>query len=419
MPQSPPLILIVLWSCWVIQAVLSVVKVRKFARLYDHPDSDPADAYRPLAAVIVPFKGMDPHLADGVKALCAQDYPDYHLLLVVDSKDDPAYAVLSRELENDPDQGATILVAGPAGPHEGQKIHNQLFAIDHLLAQQSAGQEPPVQVWVFADSDAVPGPDWLGRLVNPLAHEDLIGVTTGYRWLIPTPAKRTTVWTHLASVMNSSVACLMGRDKDTHAWGGSMAVKASTARKGHLRDRLVGALCDDYQFSRMSRDLGLRIHLVPRCLVATPVDFSLASLINFAHRQYLLTRVYAPKLFITGLVFTSLYVAGWVSAWAWLGACLWRDPTNPHGAWPALAIVTVFVAGQVRTAFRRCAVRRALGQDVLEQLHTTLCWDRWATPVWMTLHWLLIVRSAFGRTMRWRGIRYRLFAPQRVERLDQ
>lgn len=418
MTESPPLILLALWSFWLVQAVLSVLKVRKFARLYIWPDDDPADAYRPSAAVIVPFKGMDPHLADGVKALCAQDYPDYHLLLVVDSKDDPAHAVLSRELENYPDQGATILVAGPAGRHEGQKIHNQLFAIDHLLSQQSAGP-PPAEVWVFADSDAVPGPDWLGRLVNPLAHENLIGVTTGYRWLIPTPAGRTTVWTHLGSVMNSSIACLMGRDKDTHAWGGSMAVRASTALKGDLRDRLVGALCDDYQFSRMSRDLGLRIHLVPRCLVATPIDFSLSSLINFAHRQYLLTRVYAPKLFMTGLLFTSLYVAGWVSAWAWLLTCLWRNPTNPHGAWPALAIIGNLVAEQVRASFRRRAVRLAFGQSVLEQLHTTLRWDRWATPVWMTLHWLLIVRSGFGRTMRWRGLRYRLFAPQHVERLDR
>ncbi len=41
--------------------------------------------------------------------------------------------------------------------------------------------------------------------------------------------------------------------------------------------------------------------------------------------------------------------------------------------------------------------------------------DRWATPLWMGLHWLFIVRSAFGRVMVWRGIRYRVDAPQRVE----
>ena len=385
------------------------------------PDNDPYHRrYHPVRQrSIVPFKGMDPHLADGVKALCSTRLPRLPPAAGRRFKRRPRLCRASRvNLKTTPTKPPRSSSQALPNETKARRVHNQLFAIDHLLTQESAGQSS-AEVWVFADSDAVPGADWLARLVHPLAHENLIGVTTGYRWLIPTPAGHTTVWTHLASVMNSSVACLMGRDKDTHAWGGSMALKASTAHKGGLRDRLVGALCDDYQFSRLSRDLGLNIHLVPRCLVATPVNFNLASLVNFAHRQYLLTRVYAPKLFITGLLFTSLYVAGLVSAWAWLLASLWRDPTNPHFAWAAITIVTVFGANQVRAALRRRAVCLALGQNVLAQLKTTLCWDRWATPVWMTLHWLLIVRSAFGRTMNWRSIRYRLFAPQRVERLDR
>jgi hypothetical protein len=44
--------------------------------------------------------------------------------------------------------------------------------------------------------------------------------------------------------------------------------------------------------------------------------------------------------------------------------------------------------------------------------------DRWATWLWMSLHALLLARAALGRTIRWRGIRYRLHGPQRIERLD-
>ena len=152
--------------------------------------------------------------------------------------------------------------------------------------------------------------------------------------------------------------------------------------------------------------------------MATPVNFDLAGLINFAHRQYLLTRVYAPGLFILALAMTSLYIIGWTSATAWLLVRVLIDPSSSGWWWPAAAIACVFTANQVRSSLRRQVVSKALGDQVLDQLRTTLRIERWAPFIWMTLHWLIIVRSAFGRTMRWRGIRYRLWAPQRVERID-
>ncbi len=418
MTQLPPLVLLVFWALWVTQAALSAVKVRKFAKLYDRPAREPFERYRPPAVVVVPFKGIDTDLAGAVRALCEQDYPGYQLLLVVEDQDDPAHGVLTEQLKQYPHRDARVLVAGRCGPDEGQKVHNQLFAIDLLLGRADAEADPD-EVWVFADSDAVPDANWLGRLVGPLLQADHTAVTTGYRWLIPAQADTTnppTVWSHLTSVMNSSVACLNGHDRWNHAWGGSMALLGRTAREGGLRQLLTGALCDDYQFSRLARALGRRVYFVPQCLVATPVAFHFKSMVNFAHRQYLLTRVYAPKLYALAIAFTSFYLAGLVSAWGWLVAGLWRGGA---GAWlcPAGAIVAVFVANQLRSGYRRRVVEKAFGPDTLTRLKTTLRWDRWATPLWMTLHWLLIVRSGFGRTMKWRGIRYCLYTPQRCVRL--
>jgi len=419
MANTPPTFLLMLWTAWMVQAVLSAIQVRKFARLFVRKRHDRFAAYRPPVSVIVPFKGLDPYLDEHLHGLFEQDYPDYELLLVVDSTADPVYQALLDELTKYPHRNAQVLVAGPASNNEGQKVHNQLHAIDHLIAQKN---NPPSDdpVWVFADSDAVPGSQWLADLVGPLSQTDRTGVTTGYRWLIPTPRPDdagVTVWSHLASIINSSVACAYGHDSFNHAWGGSMAVRAQTALRGGLRDRLVGALCDDYQFSRMSRDLGLRIYFIPGCVVATPAGFDLRGLINFAHRQYLLTRVYAPRLFLTSLVFTSLYVAGLVSAWGWLGISM-AVGTQKAWVWPAGVLAIVFGANQIRSSYRKLVVRRALGPDALSGFRSTLRLDRWATPVWMTLHWLLVVRSAFGRKMRWRGITYRLLAPQRVEKLS-
>lgn len=407
----------ILWGLWLFMAWGSVWKVRKFSRLYTRTRRVEFDAYRPPAVVIVPFKGIDTDLASGVHGLCTQDYPNYKLLLVVDSAEDPAYAVLAAELARYPGRGE-ILVAGPAGRHEGQKIHNQLAALDWLARRE---KQPEDEAWVFADSDAVPGPSWLGDLVGPLSNDGITAVTTGYRWLIPVDGAAPgagAIWSRLASVMNSSVACQLGKDEFNHAWGGSMAVRASVAKKGDLRGRLVGALCDDYQFSRMARDLKLRVYYSPRCLVATPVKMTFAGLMNFAHRQYFLTRVYAPGLFMTGLGLMSLYVAGFGSAVVSLAAAICLRCGSHAWLWPVGVLLLGLLADQVRATLRAKVVRLALGEETLRKLRPVLRLDRFATPIWMTLHWLIIVRSAFGREMTWRGIRYRLDAPQKVERLD-
>ena len=421
----PPVTLLLLWSVWVLQAVISAIQVRKTARLFDRYDRHRHDAFRPPVTVIVPFKGIDTDFDAHARSLFEQDYPDYELLLVVDSKNDPCYPLLAQQIEKHPQRKAEILVAGPTGPHEGQKIHNQLFAIDHLETRDAITEEES-WVWVFADSDAAPGPRWLADLVGPLGRHTSIGLTTGYRWLIPTSPgstnttqpNRSTIWSALASIMNSSVACFHKNDRLNYAWGGSMALRAQTARRGRLRDRLVGALCDDFQFSRLCRDLGLRIYYVPWCLVATRVDLTAASLINFAHRQYLLTRVYAPLIYWAGLAIATLYVAGFLAVWAALVASLAGYSSWGSWHWPAGVIAAVFLANQIRSSYRRKVIEKAFGSECLDELKTALYLDRWATPVWMILHWLLILRAAFGRTMNWRGIRYRLGAPQQVERLN-
>jgi len=411
MPQNVFILLAVVWTLWVLQAFLSAWRVRKFLGFISRPVRDTFDRYRPPVAVIVPFKGIDTDLVGGVRGLCEQEYGEYRLLLIVDSKDDPAYPILVRELAHYPHRKAEVLIAGPAGPDEGQKVHNQLFAIDRLNADAVPGE-----AWVFADSDAVPHKDWLVRLVGPLCQPDHTGLTTGYRWLIP--KEPATIWSHLSSVMNSSAACMLGRDHLNHAWGGSMAIRADIAAKADLRGHLVGALCDDYQFTRAVTKLGLRVYFVPQCLVTSPVDFSLASLVNFAQRQYLLTRVYAPLLFLGSLLVHTLYVTGFVSA---LGAAIWALADCQHrmpvliAAGAALLLNEIF--NHLRSTQRSLVVRQAFGEEVAQKLRPTLRFDRWLTCMWMTLHLLLVIRGLLGSTMNWRGIRYRLYAPQRVTRL--
>lgn len=413
MPPVITAILLVVMLLWVGQAWFMVYKVRKFAMRADKPHHSQQNKFWPRAWVIVPFRGVDEDLEANVRGMFEQQYPSFHLLLVVDSSDDPSHAVLSKVKGEYPQQPCDILVAGPAGANEGQKVRNQLHAIRHI--ESLGGSAKRDDVWVFADSDAVPDPTWLANLVKPLSKERKTGVTTGYRWLVP--EQPATMWSHLASIMNSSVACMLGKDEHNHAWGGSMAVRADVAEQGNLAGLLEGALCDDYQFTRMCRHMDLRVYYVPSCLVPSRVNFTAASLVNFAHRQYLLTRVYAPRLYVTALVLLTLYPLGVLAACVSVGAGVVMNDITLLIAGSG-AMVMVFIANQWRASLRQRAAGRSFSDEILADLRRTFLIERWTTPVWMTLHALLAWRAAFGRVMNWRGIRYRLYGPQRVERLD-
>ena len=408
-------ILLILVIGWGAQTVTAAIGVGKFRRLLHKKGREAARQYRPRAAVIVPFKGREPGLEANIASLLRQDYADYRVLMVVESEADPACQVIDDAIAVHGGDRAERIVAGRAPANVGQKVHNQLVALAHLKAA-----ELDEQVWVFADSDAVPGPHWLGQLVGPLVQHNKTAVTTGYRWLVPesglAPLRR--LCSSLASVMNASAACMLGHDWLNQAWGGSMALRRDTAEAGQLERQLQGALTDDYVVTRLAKRLGRRVYFVPRCLVASPVDLGPAELVNFAHRQYLITRVYAPAIYAGALALHGLYVVGLVAAWTMLA----RGAMLGDAGLATLAgagLVTVLVANQVRATLRGQVVRQAFDEATAARLRPALRLDRWATWLWMSLHLLLILRAGIGRTMTWRGVRYRVYGPQQVERLDE
>ncbi|MCG8400306.1 MAG: glycosyltransferase [Firmicutes bacterium] len=195
------IILISLWVSWCAQAILSVLLVRKFARRLTRTPREVYETYRPKAVVIVPFKGIEPGIEEHIQRLAEQSYPDYRLVFIVQSEDDAAHDLLQQAARSSA-RVCDIVIAGDAPPTVGQKVHNHLRALEFIKNQQWNER-----VWVFADSDAAPGSDWLGNLVGPL-HDKRTGVTTGYRWLIPDcppPLQGgATIWSHFASIINSS-----------------------------------------------------------------------------------------------------------------------------------------------------------------------------------------------------------------------
>ncbi len=406
--------LIALWCLWATQSILVAIQSRKFSRRVAAPPREGFDLHQPKAAVIVPFKGHDHDLPRNIRAFLNQRYDDYRLVFVFESEHDPARVMIEDELANhETTPPIDLITAGEAPPTTGQKVHNQLAALSFLEEQND-----DAEVWVFADSDAMPSPSWLQKLVGPHLQDDRIGVTTGYRWLMPElRAQRPRAASAFASVINSAVAMFIGHERLTQAWGGSMAIRADFAKAhGLIENYFRGAISDDYQMTRLCRDADRRVYFVHQCLVPSAINLNWRELLEFGRRQYLITRLHDAALYRKAVGVIGLYVAGFASAWVSLIVSLFTGETLIT-VLALLAIVTVTIANQLRAMYRRRAIASAFGPDQLRYLRHTVRLDQWGTIAVMAVNLVLLLSAAVGNTLTWRTNRYRLNGPQAIQKL--
>ncbi len=73
--------------------------------------------YTPFTTVFVPCRGVDDGLKENILSLFAQDYPEFEIIFVSDSADDPAFAVIEEARQSFQKQTGPVIstiVAGPA-----------------------------------------------------------------------------------------------------------------------------------------------------------------------------------------------------------------------------------------------------------------------------------------------------------------
>jgi hypothetical protein len=143
-------------------------------------------------------------------------------------------------------------------------------------------------------------------------------------------------------------------------------------------------------------------------MVPSPVGATWASLWEFGRRQYRITRLYLPWAWWVALAATGLYAVSFASA---VGA-LALGGTSTLVA--SLLLVTVFALDATRGALRIGIQRLVLAADDRTGRATTRWMELLLTPVWMSLHGLIIASSLFGRKLRWAGITYDVRKPHDV-----
>lgn len=374
-------------------------------------------SHRPRTVLIVPCKGLDSNFQQNISSFFNQDYENYLLWFVVADKADPAYAPLcdlkNRLSQTSKAEDVQVLVAGYAQSC-GQKVHNLLYC-----CRKIAGD---IEALAFADSDICVRSDWLSHIVHPLRYPKT-GATSGYRWYVP---RKNNLASLALSAVNAKIAQLLGNTPFNQAWGGSMAIRVNTFKELGLDKIWLKALSDDLSLSYAVKKARKKIVFVPACLVASYESTSWRELFEFGRRQFLITRISNPRTWWFGL-FSSLYsiLGSWGCAAIAIYAALKSSITN----YPLSIIVAVpilFFTAQ----FIRAVLRQHMAYKLLNYKHQASEFEHQAMKaactadllffwLWSLLMLLFIISSAFGRTITWRGIRYKLLSPTETIVLDE
>jgi len=359
--------------------------------------------YRPPVALFIPCKNLDRRFEENIMSFLNQDYEHYSLFFIVEDKKDPAYEPLCKLRDNNRQNpkalNVQVLVAGRARLG-GQKIHNLLYAYHRI--------PPDTEVLAFADSDICVRPDWLSHLVHPL-RKNGTGLASGYRWFVPASANPASV---ALSVINGKVAQLLGYTRYNQAWGGSMAITVETFRRLEIETLWQKALSDDLTLSRAVKKAGKSVEFVPSCLVASYEQTVWRELFEFGRRQFIITKVAAPGTWWFGLL-STLY--SFFGSWIPAGLAIYAAVTAHQNVVLYTAVPVVFFAGQLTRAILRQAMVRKILKQHWPKLKTAAAADILLFWFWTPLMLILILSSAFGRTIYWRGIRYKLTSATETE----
>jgi ceramide glucosyltransferase len=326
--------------------------------------------YRPRTALIVPCKGIDARFTSNMRSFFEQDYENYHLLFVVEDESDLAYkeltALQGTLTSRSPALDIQVLVAGPSRS-SSQKIHNLLYALDRVPADS--------EVLAFADSDVCVHRDWLRHLVHPL-YLPKRGVTTGYRWFVPTTNNPATL---ALSALNAAIAQFLGNNPLNRAWGGSMAIRMEDFRRLRIPEIWSQTLSDDLSLTRAVKRDRMKIAFVPQCLVASFESTTWRGLYEFGRRQLLITRVYAPSTWWLGFVSSFVSVAG---LWGGAAAAIYAGVVHAEHLVLYAAVPVVFFWGQLaRAVLRQLSMAKVL-KEHLSQLLPAVAADIFGCWLW-------------------------------------
>jgi cellulose synthase/poly-beta-1,6-N-acetylglucosamine synthase-like glycosyltransferase len=338
--------------------------------------------------------------------MLGQIYPDLEIILTVDQRGDPLFAALEALCREVAPGRAKVLAADDSPPINtaSGKCAAHLRALEEVRASS--------EVFVFADDDTRPRPDWVARLVATLADER-VAASTGYRWYI---VEGGGIASHVRSAWNLVGLQIMFDPRFNFAWGGGMALRRKEFEAWKLADGWRRAISDDYVVTVTAKKDKRPIIFVPGALAPSFEQMTVRTMLQWARRQTFMTKIYDPALWkyaiLPYLFFNSTVLVG-----ALLLVALLLGLQMPLWAlFVAVAFALHFPLNLIKAAIYYRGVRRMLPEyDArLRRLRIAYLAGSVMAP-FVTIYSLLATRNL--RIIEWRGKRYEVDGPLNVRPL--
>jgi len=215
--------------------------------------------------VVLCLRGADKTLPALFHALAGQDYPGpWRLLVVVDSKGDPAWAVAQ-------EQKSAHEKTGGASWHTARIVELNRKTKDNTphtgslkcmaLKQSFTSLHNDSDVIALIDADAVVASGWLTALAAG-CQQPGIGAVSGNRWYAPRPnclgAEVRAIWNMGALVMMTILGI---------PWGGSLAVRRCVIDDSSWTNQLETSFGEDTSLPSALKTSGWRHEFRPELLV--------------------------------------------------------------------------------------------------------------------------------------------------------
>jgi cellulose synthase/poly-beta-1,6-N-acetylglucosamine synthase-like glycosyltransferase len=386
---------------WAVAIVLGDFLITAFTILYQRFWYDRvfrkrySESFTPRCCVILPCKGIPKDFESNLKAFLDLDYPDFKLIFALESREDPAFSIISGLILDNPK--ASIVIAGLA-TQCAQKNHN-------LLAAISNAHDP--EVYVFADADICPDKQWLRELVLPLSDPD-VTVTTGFRWLTAVKAKTSDYVHTYINIFLYVLLTFINFAGGTFLWGGSMAIRKKDFDDLKVRDRWSNAVVDDNSLSQVIMKNSRRSVVVPACITSS--DDLLPSVgqgIVWFTRQIMFLKSYEKAVWfflLLPLVLSALFLFLWLP----IAAIASRGSPAVFLQIGGGASIIFFV-GELLTV----SMYPLLGS--VPKFHKFLILQ----PFMRTTHIISSLRTVYTNKVIWSGVKYHLTFTGKVSKVER
>ncbi|MDO5537869.1 MAG: glycosyltransferase family 2 protein [Desulfovibrionaceae bacterium] len=258
----------------------------------------------PSVGLVVPCAGTHPDMERALRSLLEQRYEgELKYALVTATAEEPAAVLVDRLAAEYPN--VTHVVAGRAEGC-GQKNHNSLTAVAALGSS--------VDVYAFCDSTHMASPDFLSRLVHPIAAGQG-KFATGYHEVVPKDMELVTL-AYAFCVL--AMRILQGVAKFTQPWGGAMAIERRTFHEQGIGVFWSDNVVDDCSLTTYLQERGIRVHLCPGALLRTRAEHHSGDVWRaWLDRQILFLKFCVPSQWV--LLGVLLVLMGLIPAMAFIG----------------------------------------------------------------------------------------------------